>query len=78
MRNRALTTEGISAGDGGAAAWPGRGFWPGTSHGQAGTLTAMVQSMATTSQPRLLSALVNGFASFGAAHGSSRIKAAPH
>src|SRR6202011_5080136 len=30
-------------------AWPGRGFWQGTSHGQAGTLTGMVQTMAGTS-----------------------------
>ena len=50
-------------------AWPGRGFWPGTSHGQPGTLTAMVQSMAQTSQPHVLSALVASFGSFDAAHG---------
>jgi cytochrome oxidase Cu insertion factor (SCO1/SenC/PrrC family) len=50
-------------------AWPGRGFWQGTSHGQPGTLTSMVQTMATTSQPHFLSALVNAFGSFDAAHG---------
>ena len=50
-------------------AWPGRGFWQGTSGGQPGTLTSMVQSMATTSQPHVLSSLVNAFGSFNAAHG---------
>jgi cytochrome oxidase Cu insertion factor (SCO1/SenC/PrrC family) len=50
-------------------AWPGRGFWQGTSHGQAGTLTGMVQTMAGTSQPRFLSSWVSGFGSFNAAHG---------
>ena len=50
-------------------AWPGRGFWQGTSHGQAGTLTGMVQSMAGTPQPGFLSAWVSGFGSFTAAHG---------
>ena len=50
-------------------AWPGRGFWQGTAHGQPGTLTGMIQSMAGTPQPRLLSAWVSGFGSFTAAHG---------
>jgi cytochrome oxidase Cu insertion factor (SCO1/SenC/PrrC family) len=50
-------------------AWPGRGFWQGTAHGQPGTLTSMVTSMASTSQPRVLSAWVSGFAAFTAAHG---------
>ncbi len=50
-------------------AWPGRGFWQGTSQGQPGTLTSMVQTMATTSQPHFLSAWVNAFGSFDAAHG---------
>jgi cytochrome oxidase Cu insertion factor (SCO1/SenC/PrrC family) len=50
-------------------AWPGRGFWQGTAGGQPGTLTGMVQSMAQTSQPHLLSAMVSGFASFNDAHG---------
>jgi hypothetical protein len=50
-------------------AWPGRGFWQGTSHGQPGTLAGMVQSMATTPQPHILSAWVNAFGTFTAAHG---------
>jgi cytochrome oxidase Cu insertion factor (SCO1/SenC/PrrC family) len=50
-------------------AWPGRGFWQGTLHGQPGTLTGMVQSMASTSQPSVLAGWVSGFASFTAAHG---------
>jgi cytochrome oxidase Cu insertion factor (SCO1/SenC/PrrC family) len=50
-------------------AWPGRGFWQGTAGGQPGTLTGMVQSMAQTSQPHALSALVSSFASVTAAHG---------
>jgi cytochrome oxidase Cu insertion factor (SCO1/SenC/PrrC family) len=50
-------------------AWPGRGFWQGTAHGQPGSLTSMVASMATTPQPRLLSGWLTGFESFDAAHG---------
>ena len=50
-------------------AWPGRGFWQGTSHGQPGTLTAMIQSMASTPQPGFLTAWINAFGSFDAAHG---------
>jgi cytochrome oxidase Cu insertion factor (SCO1/SenC/PrrC family) len=50
-------------------AWPGRGFWQGTFRGQPGSLTSMVQDMATTSQPRTLSSLVSGFGSFVGAHG---------
>jgi cytochrome oxidase Cu insertion factor (SCO1/SenC/PrrC family) len=50
-------------------AWPGRGFWQGTSHGQQGTLTGMVQTMASTPQPGFLSTWINAFASFDAAHG---------
>jgi len=50
-------------------AWPGRGFWQGTSHRRPGTLTGMVHTMSQTSQPRFLSAWVSGFASFNAAHG---------
>ena len=50
-------------------AWPGRGFWQGSSRGRAGTLTGMVQSMAATPQPRFLSAWVSGFGSLDAAHG---------
>jgi cytochrome oxidase Cu insertion factor (SCO1/SenC/PrrC family) len=50
-------------------AWPGRGFWQGTSHGQPGTLTAMVQTMAGTPQPGFLSAWLSAFGAFDAAHG---------
>ena len=50
-------------------AWPGRGFWSGTAHGQPGTLTGMVDSMAGTPQPSGLSALVRDFASVTATHG---------
>jgi cytochrome oxidase Cu insertion factor (SCO1/SenC/PrrC family) len=50
-------------------AWPGRGFWQGTLHGKPGTLTGMVSSMASTSQPTFLEAWVRSFASFTAAHG---------
>ncbi len=52
-------------------AWPGRGFWQGQAgHGAtAGTLTAMVQQMAQTSQPHLFASWVTGFAGFDAAHG---------
>ena len=50
-------------------AWPGRGYWQGTAHGQPGTLAGMVASMAQTSQPRVLSATVSAFGSFDAAHG---------
>src|SRR5580692_6457348 len=50
-------------------AWPGRGFWQGTSHGQPGTLTGMVQTMAGTPQPGFLSAWLNAFGSFDAAYG---------
>jgi cytochrome oxidase Cu insertion factor (SCO1/SenC/PrrC family) len=52
-------------------AWPGRGFW----HGQArptatpGSLTGMVQQMAQTPQPSLLSGWVAAFGRFDAAHG---------
>jgi cytochrome oxidase Cu insertion factor (SCO1/SenC/PrrC family) len=50
-------------------AWPGRGFWSGTIHGQAGPLAAMVNDMASTSQPAALAHLVSDFGSFAAAHG---------
>jgi cytochrome oxidase Cu insertion factor (SCO1/SenC/PrrC family) len=50
-------------------AWPGRGFWQGTLHGQPGTLTGMVSSMSGTPQPALFAAWVRAFASFTAAHG---------
>src|SRR5215469_917668 len=50
-------------------AWPGRGFWQGTLHGGKGTLAAMVSSMASTPQPRVLAAWVGSFASFTAVQG---------
>ncbi len=52
-------------------AWPGRGFWQGqlTSHTSPGSLTSMVQQMATTPQPHLLASWVAAFARFDAAHG---------
>jgi cytochrome oxidase Cu insertion factor (SCO1/SenC/PrrC family) len=50
-------------------AWPGRGFWQGSLHGQPGTLAGMVQDMAGTPQPHVLSAWVNAFGTFTAAHG---------
>jgi cytochrome oxidase Cu insertion factor (SCO1/SenC/PrrC family) len=46
-------------------AWPGRGFW----QGKAGSLTAMIASMASTPQPRALHAVVSGFGNFTIAHG---------
>jgi cytochrome oxidase Cu insertion factor (SCO1/SenC/PrrC family) len=45
--------------------WPGRGFWQG--HG--GTLTSMVQQMASTPQPGFLSSWVSSFGSLVGAHG---------
>jgi cytochrome oxidase Cu insertion factor (SCO1/SenC/PrrC family) len=55
-------------------AWPGRGFWQGTAGPSGGGrkasgLAAMVRQMGQTSQPKFLSSLVSGFASFTAAHG---------
>jgi cytochrome oxidase Cu insertion factor (SCO1/SenC/PrrC family) len=52
-------------------AWPGRGYWQGQPnlHAVAGTLTGMVQSMAQTPQPGLLSSWVASFAAFDASHG---------
>jgi cytochrome oxidase Cu insertion factor (SCO1/SenC/PrrC family) len=50
-------------------AWPGRGFWPGTSGGKPGTLASMVQQMAATPQPHVLSALLARFGSFAAGNG---------
>ena len=50
-------------------AWPGRGFWQGTSHGQPGTLAGMTQTMARPRSPGFLSAWVNAFTTFDEAHG---------
>ncbi len=50
-------------------AWPGRGFWQGTSHGQPGTLAGMTSAMAPTPQPHVLSAWITAFTGFDEAHG---------
>ena len=50
-------------------AWPGRGFWQGRLHGQPGSLAAMVASMASTSQPHFLSAMISWFASVDESNG---------
>jgi cytochrome oxidase Cu insertion factor (SCO1/SenC/PrrC family) len=52
-------------------AWPGRGFWQGqpTRVSTPGSLTGMVQDMATTPQPHVLSSWVSAFGTFDAAHG---------
>jgi cytochrome oxidase Cu insertion factor (SCO1/SenC/PrrC family) len=50
-------------------AWPGRGYWQGTIHGQPGTLAGMVQSMVTTPQPHFLSAWLATLGTFAAGHG---------
>src|SRR5215469_5387452 len=42
-------------------AWPGRGFWQGRTDGQLGSLTAMIKSMASTSQPHPIAVIVSGF-----------------
>ena len=50
-------------------AWPGRGFWQGTLHGQPGPLAGMVQSMSSTPQPHFLSVLLSDFGLFAASNG---------
>ena len=51
-------------------AWPGRGFWQGTTgRGQTAPLAGMASSMAQLSQPQFLVKLVNAFTSFDEAHG---------
>ncbi len=50
-------------------AWPGNGFWQGSSHGKLGTLASMVQSMATTPQPHFLAGWLTAFQSFATADG---------
>ncbi len=50
-------------------AWPGRGFWQGTTHGQPGSLASMTSSMAGTPQPHVLAAWVAAFTAFDQAHG---------
>ena len=50
-------------------AWPGRGFWQGTAHGQPGTLAGMTSAMAPTPQPHVLSSWITAFTGFDEAHG---------
>ncbi|HMK97794.1 MAG TPA: SCO family protein [Acidimicrobiales bacterium] len=52
-------------------AWPGRGFWQGQPRPGAtpGQLVGMVQQMAQTAQPSILSGWVDAFGRFDAAHG---------
>jgi cytochrome oxidase Cu insertion factor (SCO1/SenC/PrrC family) len=50
-------------------AWPGRGFWSGTTGRQPGSLTSMLQDMSQSSQPGFLASLVRGFGTFTAGHG---------
>ena len=52
-------------------AWPGRGFWQGQPRPSAspGQLVGMVQQMAQTPQPGILSGWVSAFGRFDAAHG---------
>jgi len=50
-------------------AWPGRGFWQGTSAHQPGSLAAMTQSMAQTNQPSAIVGWINAFTAFDEAHG---------
>ena len=50
-------------------AWPGRGFWQGTSAGAPGPLADRVQALAGTPQPAALSSLLSGFGSLVRAHG---------
>ncbi len=50
-------------------AWPGRGFWQGSAHGQLGSLAGMAESMALTPQPGFLATWLGWFASLDAAHG---------
>ena len=50
-------------------AWPGRGFWQGTAHGQPGVLAGMAQSMSLTPQPGFLSRWLAAFGAFDEAHG---------
>ncbi len=46
-------------------AWPGRGYW----QGRNGNLSAMVQQMAQTPQPHVLSSWLGSFGSFVQTHG---------
>ena len=50
-------------------AWPGRGFWQGSTGRQPGNVASMAHGMAQAQQPGFLAALVRGFGSFAAGHG---------
>lgn len=50
-------------------AWPGRGFWQGTSGGHPGTLAGMARQMAQMPQPGPTSRLVAAFGSLDSVHG---------
>ena len=50
-------------------AWPGRGFWQGTTRGQPGTLAGMTGPMAQTPQPGFLAVWIRAFTGFDEAHG---------
>ena len=52
-----------------AQAWPGRGYWQGSTGGRPGTLAAMVSQMSQTPQPHISSVLVSWFAAFDRNHG---------
>jgi cytochrome oxidase Cu insertion factor (SCO1/SenC/PrrC family) len=50
-------------------AWPGRGFWQGSSGRRPGTLAGMTAAMARTPQPGAFSGWVGAFTAFDEAHG---------
>jgi|HubBroStandDraft_6_1064221.scaffolds.fasta_scaffold26622_3 hypothetical protein len=50
-------------------AWPGRGFWQGSQHGQPGTLAASIGNMAAMRQPAVLHGLVREASSVVTSHG---------
>jgi hypothetical protein len=52
-----------------AQAWPGRGFWQGTSHGRPGSLAAAIDGMAASGQPAVLQRLAGDAGSLTASHG---------
>jgi cytochrome oxidase Cu insertion factor (SCO1/SenC/PrrC family) len=50
-------------------AWPGRGFWQGSSAGRPGSLTSGIAAMAATRQPSLLHRLLTWFGAVVTSHG---------
>jgi cytochrome oxidase Cu insertion factor (SCO1/SenC/PrrC family) len=50
-------------------AWPGRGFWQGSSASGNGSLATMLQQMVETSQPQIVKTAVSAFLSFDLSHG---------